>query len=151
MQKFTQGMKCSYAVQGNAKGIFIRSTLSFNCGRSQRRALSYGIDLKGKVKIETCECECPITHTRLQVAFIAGVADARGFGWATAKQMANAGATVIVGTWPPMLKKFEEALKQGFGDDAKLLDGSTLNIQKVRRINRHIIHLRVKVKEQSAS
>ena len=65
------------------------------------------------------------------MAFVAGVADAKGFGWATAKQLANAGATVVVGTWPPMLKKFEEALQKGFGDEAKLLDGSTLNIQKV--------------------
>jgi enoyl-[acyl-carrier protein] reductase I len=72
-----------------------------------------------------------------QVAFIAGVADAKGFGWATAKQLASAGATVIVGTWPPMLKKFEEALKQGFGEDAKLQDGSSLNIQKVCHANIH--------------
>ncbi len=67
----------------------------------------------------------------LKVAFVAGVADTKGFGWATAKQLANAGATVIVGTWPPMLKKFQEALDKGFGDEATLLDGSTLHIQKV--------------------
>ena len=68
----------------------------------------------------------------LKVAFVAGVADTKGFGWATAKQLANAGATVIVGTWPPMLKKFEEALAKGFGEEATLLDGSTLQIQKAR-------------------
>jgi NAD(P)-dependent dehydrogenase (short-subunit alcohol dehydrogenase family) len=45
----------------------------------------------------------------LKVAFVAGVADAKGFGWATAKQLANAGATVIVG-------KFEEVLAS-FGQD----------------------------------
>ena len=45
----------------------------------------------------------------MKVAFVAGVADAKGFGWATAKQLANAGATVIVG-------KFEEVLAS-FGQD----------------------------------
>ena len=32
-------------------------------------------------------------------AFIAGVADDKGFGWAIAKALSNAGADVILGTW----------------------------------------------------
>ena len=36
-------------------------------------------------------------------AFVAGVADDAGFGWAIAKAIIEAGATVVVGTWPPAL------------------------------------------------
>merc|ERR1711966_217588 len=75
--------------------------------------MAYEIDLKGKV------------------AFIGGVADASGYGWAMAKQMGNAGATIVVGTWPPVLSLFERGLKKGFGEDSKLLDGSDMKIAKV--------------------
>jgi enoyl-[acyl-carrier protein] reductase I len=67
----------------------------------------------------------------VQVAFVAGVADASGYGWAIAKQLANAGATIIVGTWPPVLTLFERGLSKGFGEDSKLLDGTDLKIDKV--------------------
>eukprot|EP00292_Cryptomonas_paramecium_P007826 CAMPEP_0113678526 /NCGR_PEP_ID=MMETSP0038_2-20120614/10015_1 /TAXON_ID=2898 /ORGANISM="Cryptomonas paramecium" /LENGTH=350 /DNA_ID=CAMNT_0000596211 /DNA_START=50 /DNA_END=1102 /DNA_ORIENTATION=- /assembly_acc=CAM_ASM_000170 len=77
------------------------------------RAMSYKIDLKGKV------------------CFVAGVADAQGFGWGIVKAFASAGATVIVGTWPPMYKKFLDMIDKGFGEDAILQDGSTLKIDKV--------------------
>lgn len=66
-----------------------------------------------------------------QVAFIGGVADSSGYGWAIAKQLANAGATIIVGTWPPVLSLFERGIKKGFGEDSKLLDGSEMKIAKV--------------------
>ena len=66
-----------------------------------------------------------------KVAFIGGVADASGYGWAIAKQLANAGATIIVGTWPPVLSLFERGLKKGFGEDSKLIDGSDMKIAKV--------------------
>jgi enoyl-[acyl-carrier protein] reductase I len=72
------------------------------------------IDLKGKV------------------AFVAGVADSTGYGWAIAKALANAGATVIVGTWPPVLKIFQMGLKRGsFDEDSTLEDGSKIVIDKV--------------------
>jgi hypothetical protein len=70
-------------------------------------------------------------NTGMQVAFVAGVADASGYGWAIAKQLANAGATIIVGTWPPVLSLFERGLSKGFGEDSKLLDGTDLKIAKV--------------------
>lgn len=35
-------------------------------------------------------------------AFIAGVADDQGFGWAIAKALAAAGAEILVGTWVPV-------------------------------------------------
>ena len=38
-----------------------------------------------------------------KIAFIAGIGDDQGFGWAIAKALAEAGATIIVGTWTPIL------------------------------------------------
>ena len=76
--------------------------------------MSASIDLKGKV------------------AFIAGVADSTGYGWAIAKALADAGATIIVGTWPPVLKIFERGLKKGqFDEDSILSDGSKMVVEKV--------------------
>jgi len=72
------------------------------------------IDLKGKV------------------AFVAGVADSTGYGWAIAKALADAGATIIVGTWPPVLKIFQMGLKKGqFDEDSTLSDGSKMSIEKI--------------------
>jgi enoyl-[acyl-carrier protein] reductase I len=67
-----------------------------------------------------------------KVAFIAGVADSNGYGWAIARALADAGATIIVGTWPPVLKIFQMGLKKGqFEEDSKLSDGSLMTIEKV--------------------
>jgi enoyl-[acyl-carrier protein] reductase I len=46
-------------------------------------------------------------------ALVAGVADDGGFGFAIAKALAEAGATVCVGTWPPALNIFETLLRRG--------------------------------------
>ena len=46
-------------------------------------------------------------------AFVAGVADDGGFGFAIAKALAQAGATVCVGTWPPALGIFQTLLRRG--------------------------------------
>ncbi|GJP30861.1 hypothetical protein CLOM_g7190 [Closterium sp. NIES-68] len=65
-------------------------------------------------------------------AFIAGVADDQGFGWAIAKHLAEAGAEVLVGTWVPALSIFETSLRRGkFDESRKLADGSLFNIAKV--------------------
>ncbi len=40
-------------------------------------------------------------------ALVAGVGDDRGFGFAIAKSLVAAGATVSVATWPPLLKLFD--------------------------------------------
>lgn len=67
-----------------------------------------------------------------KVAFIAGVADSSGYGWAIARALANAGATIVVGTWPPVLKIFQMGLKKGsFDDDSILDDGTMMEINKV--------------------
>jgi enoyl-[acyl-carrier protein] reductase I len=67
-----------------------------------------------------------------KVAFVAGVADSTGYGWAIAKALSNAGATIIVGTWPPVLKIFQMGLRRGqFEADSVLDDGSLMTIEKV--------------------
>ena len=48
-----------------------------------------------------------------KVAFVAGVGDSTGYGWAICKALAEAGATVTVGTWPPVLGIFEKSLRSG--------------------------------------
>lgn len=42
-------------------------------------------------------------------AFIAGVADDNGYGWAIAKSLAAAGAEILLGTWVPVSKIAEIA------------------------------------------
>jgi len=46
-------------------------------------------------------------------AFVAGVADDRGYGWAIVRALAAAGAKISVGTWPPALRIFEMSLERG--------------------------------------
>jgi len=67
-----------------------------------------------------------------KVAFVAGVADSNGYGWAICKALANAGATVTVGTWPPVLGIFEKSLSGGrLDDDMILQDGSKMKIATI--------------------
>ncbi|KAM1276245.1 hypothetical protein ACFX2J_028534 [Malus domestica] len=65
-------------------------------------------------------------------AFIAGVADDNGYGWAIAKSLAAAGAEILVGTWVPALNIFESSLRRGKFDESRVLpDGSLMEITKV--------------------
>jgi enoyl-[acyl-carrier protein] reductase I len=65
-------------------------------------------------------------------AFIAGVADDQGFGWAIAKALAAAGAEILVGTWVPALNIFESSLRRGkFDESRQLPNGGLLEIAKV--------------------
>lgn len=67
-----------------------------------------------------------------KIAFIAGVGDDQGYGWAIAKAMAEAGATILVGTWAPMMKIFTTSLQNGkFDASRKLNDGTMLEFAKV--------------------
>jgi enoyl-[acyl-carrier protein] reductase I len=56
-------------------------------------------------------------------AFVAGVADDGGFGFAIAKALAEAGASVCVGTWPPALGIFQTLLRRGKLDASLVLSG----------------------------
>jgi enoyl-[acyl-carrier protein] reductase I len=65
-------------------------------------------------------------------ALVAGVADDGGFGFAIAKALAEAGATICVGTWPPALNIFMNLLERGKMDESrKLSDGSLLEFEKI--------------------
>lgn len=65
-------------------------------------------------------------------AFIAGIADDQGFGWAIAKALAEAGAEIIVGTWTPLMKIFTTSLSLGkFDESRKLSDGSLMQFAKI--------------------
>ena len=65
-------------------------------------------------------------------ALVAGVADDGGFGFAIAKALAEAGASVVVGTWPPALTIFLNLLERGRMDESRTLrDGSLLTFEKI--------------------
>jgi len=90
------------------------SARSYAGAKSTELKMGVTVDLKGKV------------------AFIAGVADSSGYGWAIAKALADAGATIVVGTWPPVLKIFQMGLDRGsFDEDSTLSDGSKMVIDKI--------------------
>src|SRR5687768_6307991 len=56
-------------------------------------------------------------------ALVAGVADDGGYGFAIAKALAEAGASVCVATWPPALNIFQNLLERGKLDDSRALPG----------------------------
>ena len=65
-------------------------------------------------------------------AFVAGVADDAGFGFAIAKALAEAGASVCVGTWPPALNIFMNLLERGKIDESRQLrSGAKLQFEKI--------------------
>ena len=65
-------------------------------------------------------------------ALIAGVADDGGFGFAIAKSLAEAGATVCVATWPPALNIFNNLLERGKMDvSRRMSDGTLLEFEKI--------------------
>jgi len=65
-------------------------------------------------------------------ALVAGIADDGGFGFAIAKALAAAGASVCVGTWPPALGIFKTLLARGkFDESRKQPDGSLLTFERV--------------------
>jgi enoyl-[acyl-carrier protein] reductase I len=65
-------------------------------------------------------------------ALVAGVADDGGFGFAIAKALARAGATVCVGTWPPALGIFKTMLERGKMDASlELPEGGKLTFERI--------------------
>ena len=65
-------------------------------------------------------------------ALVAGVADDAGFGFAIAKALAEAGASVCVGTWPPALNIFQNLIERGKMDDSRRLSsGHLLQFEKI--------------------
>jgi len=65
-------------------------------------------------------------------ALVAGVADDGGFGFAIAKALAEAGATVCLGTWPPALGIFRTLLERGKLDASLVMpDGGKLAFERI--------------------
>lgn len=63
-------------------------------------------------------------------AFVAGVADDQGYGWAICRALAAAGATVCVGTWPPTWRIFTRSLERG-KLDRSLPGGGELEFEEI--------------------
>src|SRR5256714_12993948 len=65
-------------------------------------------------------------------ALVAGIANNGGFGFAIAKALAEAGASVSVGTWPPALNIVLNLVTRGKMDESRRLrDGSLLTFEKI--------------------
>src|SRR5205085_3050755 len=65
-------------------------------------------------------------------ALVAGVADDGGLGFAIAKALAEAGASICLGTWPPALGIFRTMLERGKFDDSLVLsDGRKLQFERI--------------------
>ena len=65
-------------------------------------------------------------------ALVAGVSDDGGFGFAIAKALAEAGASICVGSWPPALGIFTKLLERGKMDESmRLGDGRKLEFERI--------------------
>ena len=65
-------------------------------------------------------------------ALVAGVADDVGFGFAIAKSLAEAGASVSLTVWPPAMGIFETLLRRGKLDESRRLsDGRLLEFEHI--------------------
>jgi enoyl-[acyl-carrier protein] reductase I len=65
-------------------------------------------------------------------ALVAGVSDDGGFGFAIAKALAEAGARICVGSWPPALGIFTKLLERGKMEQSmRLADGRKLEFERI--------------------
>ena len=65
-------------------------------------------------------------------ALVAGVSDDGGFGFAIAKSLAAAGATICLGSWPPALGIFTKLLERGKMEESmQLEDGRKLEFERI--------------------
>jgi enoyl-[acyl-carrier protein] reductase I len=65
-------------------------------------------------------------------ALVAGVSDDGGFGFAIAKTLAEAGASVCLGSWPPALGIFTKLLERGKMDESmRLAGGRKLEFERI--------------------
>jgi enoyl-[acyl-carrier protein] reductase I len=65
-------------------------------------------------------------------ALVAGVSDDSGFGFAIAKSLAEAGASICVGSWPPALGIFLKLLERGKMEESlRLADGRRLEFERI--------------------
>jgi enoyl-[acyl-carrier protein] reductase I len=65
-------------------------------------------------------------------AFVAGIADDAGFGFAIARRLADAGAAVCAGTWPPAYGIFTKLIGRGKIDESLALpSGGRLAFERI--------------------
>jgi enoyl-[acyl-carrier protein] reductase I len=65
-------------------------------------------------------------------ALVAGVSDDGGFGFAIAKTLAEAGASICLGSWPPALGIFTKLLERGKMEESMQLSGGRkLNFERI--------------------
>ena len=65
-------------------------------------------------------------------AFVAGVADDSGFGFAIARRLAEAGASICVGTWPPAYGIFTKLLERDrMKESLRLSSGGSLHFERI--------------------
>ena len=65
-------------------------------------------------------------------ALVAGVSDDGGFGFAIAKALAEAGASICLGSWPPALGIFTKLLERGKMEESmRLSDGRKLEFERI--------------------
>jgi enoyl-[acyl-carrier protein] reductase I len=65
-------------------------------------------------------------------ALVAGVSDDGGFGFAIAKTLAEAGAAICLGSWPPALGIFTKLLERGkMAESMRLSDGRKLEFERI--------------------
>ncbi|HEY8258544.1 MAG TPA: enoyl-[acyl-carrier-protein] reductase [Gemmatimonadales bacterium] len=65
-------------------------------------------------------------------ALVAGVSDDGGFGFAIAKALAEAGASICVGSWPPALGIFTKLIERGkLAESSRLSDGRSLEFERI--------------------
>lgn len=65
-------------------------------------------------------------------ALIAGVADDGGFGFAIAKALAEAGASLCLGTWPPAINIFQNLLDRGkMAGSMRLAGGRAMEFERI--------------------
>src|SRR4051812_3280184 len=83
--------------------------------------LKYGI--KGALRENFCMLQIDL---RGKKAFIAGIGDDNGYGWAIAKALAEAGAEIIIGTWAPIYKIFKTSWALGKFDESRKLSNGQL-------------------------
>jgi enoyl-[acyl-carrier protein] reductase I len=75
-------------------------------------------------------------------ALVAGVADEVGFGFAIAKVLAEAGAKVCLGCWPPAMGIFETLLRRGKLDPAlQMSNGRKLEFERLYALDAAYDHL----------
>src|SRR5512140_309798 len=84
-----------------------------------------------RLSVKSIACMLSI-DLRGRRALVAGVADDNGYGFAIAKALAEAGASICLGTWPPALGIFLKLLERGKLDESLALpDGGKLAFEKI--------------------